>query len=107
MSQMKHIAQLIKEMEDKAKESIELGHQQLTFLSELKSLFSEGETVEEKPKPKVTKEDVRQVLADKAGKGFKAEVKALLEAYGASSLSTLAEEHYLAVLEEAGGIGND
>lgn len=52
-------------------------------------------------------EDVRAVLATKAKDGYKNEVRALLNKYGAESLSALATEHYAAVLEEAGGIGND
>lgn len=109
MSQMKQLKQLIDELEQKAKATIELGNSQLTILTEIRQLFSNEPETLAKPSPatKVTKEEVRKVLAEKAGQGFKAEVKALLTAYGATSLSTLGEEHYVSVLEEAGGIGND
>ena len=48
-----------------------------------------------------------QSLAIKAKDGFKNEVRALLNAYGASSLSALDPKYFATVLEEAGGIGND
>ena len=82
------------------------GNQAIRF--EIQDLLSPKETkVEDKqPAPTFTKEDVRKVLATKAKDGFKNEVKALLKAYGAESLSTLDEKHYGAVMEEAGGIGH-
>ena len=43
----------------------------------------------------------------KAKDGYKEDIRTLLNAYGASSLSALDPKHFAAVLEEAGGIGND
>lgn len=107
MSKMKQLNELITEMEGTAKYHLRL-------VDEFKKLLSseeETETTSEEPKlepQKVLKlEDVRAVLATKAKDGYKNEVRALLNKYGAESLSALATEHYAAVLEEAGGIGHD
>ncbi|HEM3030223.1 hypothetical protein MKN50_06130 [Streptococcus suis] len=105
MSKMKQLNTLINDMEATAKYYLRL-------VDEFKQLLStEDETsqeVIEKPTPtkEITLEDVRAVLSTKAKDGHKEEVRALLNAYGASSLKELDPKHYTAVLEEAGGIGN-
>lgn len=107
MSQHKQLLELITEMEGTAKYYLRL-------MDEFKKLLStEEETtiVSEEAKPEPPKElkleDVRAVLATKAKDGYKNKVRALLNKYGAESLSALATKHYAAVLEEAGGIGHD
>lgn len=106
MSKMKQLNELINEMEGTAKYYLRL-------VDEFRKLLSTEEetTTSEEPKVELQKElkleDVRAVLATKAKDGFKNEVRALLNKYRAESLSALATEHYAAVLEEAGGIGND
>ena len=108
MSQHKQLLELITEMEGTAKYYLRL-------VDEFKKLLSidekETETTSEEPKAESHKElkleDVRAVLATKAKDGYKNEMRALLNKYGAESLSALATEHYAAVLEEAGGIGHD
>lgn len=108
MSQMKKIASLLTELEQNNRNILEITERNQKIRFEIQDLLSPKETkVEEKPAPTFTKEDVRKILATKAANGFKNEVKALLKAYGAESLSTLDEKHYGAVIEEAGGIGND
>ncbi|ETJ33881.1 hypothetical protein Q604_UNBC11686G0001, partial [human gut metagenome] len=69
----------------------------LRLVDEFKKLLSteeETDTISEEPKPKPQKElkleDVRAVLATKAKDGYKNEVRALLNKYGAESLSALA-----------------
>ena len=109
MSQMKKIASLLAELEQNNRNIIEITERNQKIRFDIQDLLSPKETqVEEKePAPTITKEDVRKILASKAANGFKEEVKALLKTYGAESLSTLDEKHYGAVIEEAGGIGND
>lgn len=53
------------------------------------------------PKKKVTLEQVRAVLAQKSHDGLTAEVRALLQKYGASKLSAIEPEYYEALLMEA------
>ena len=57
----------------------------------------------EKP---VTFIEVRTILAEKAGKGFSEEVKALIKKHNAEKLSDIPETEYAAVFKEAEGIGN-
>lgn len=56
----------------------------------------------QKPEEKtVTLEQVRAVLAEKSHDGFTAEVRGLLEKYGASKLSQIDPSKYAALLVEA------
>jgi len=56
----------------------------------------------QKPEEKaVTLEQVRSVLAEKSHDGFTAEVRGLLEKYGASKLSQIAPSKYADLLAEA------
>ena len=60
---------------------------------------------EAKPAAKaVTLEQVRAVLADKSQQGFTADVRALLEKYGAPKLSQIDPANYAALLADAEGL---
>lgn len=59
------------------------------------------ETPVSPPKPELTLEQVRAVLADKSRQGHTAEIRALLQKYGASKLSQIDPAHYKALLAEA------
>ena len=67
---------------------------------------SQSETPAQVPTQKheektVTLEQVRAVLAEKSHDGFTAEVRGLLEKYGASKLSQIDPSKYAALLAEA------
>ncbi len=51
--------------------------------------------------PPLTLEQVRAVLAEKSRNGHTAEIRALLQKYGASKLSGIDPTHYKALLAEA------
>lgn len=53
------------------------------------------------PEPKLTLEQVRAVLADKSRKGHTAEVRALLQKYGAAKLSGIDPANYKELLADA------
>ena len=53
------------------------------------------------PEPELTLEQVRTVLADKSRPGHTAEIRTLLQKYGASKLSQIDPAHYKALLAEA------
>jgi hypothetical protein len=57
------------------------------------------------PEKKYTLEDVRKALADKAGAGFTAEIRSLLEKHGGSKLSQVPEAEYEAIMTEVKEIG--
>jgi len=59
------------------------------------------------PPPKaITLEEVRAVLAEKSHDGFTAEVRELLQKYGAQKLSGVDPKHYAALLKDAEVLGN-
>ena len=51
--------------------------------------------------PALTLEQVRAVLADKSRKGHTAEIRALLQKYGAAKLSSIDPANYKALLADA------
>ncbi len=53
------------------------------------------------PAKKVTLEEVRAVLAEKSHDGLTAEVRGLLQKYGAQKLSGVDPKHYPALLKDA------
>ena len=53
------------------------------------------------PEPELTLEQVRAVLADKSRKGHTAEVRTLLQKYGAAKLSGIDPANYKALLDDA------
>ena len=56
--------------------------------------------------PTIPFEKVRKLLAEKSQAGYTAEVKELINKYGATKLSDIAPEHYEEVLREAEVLGN-
>lgn len=56
--------------------------------------------------PVLTLEQVRAVLADKSRMGFTAEIRTLLQKYGASKLSGIDPVHYKALVAEAEVLGD-
>ena len=61
--------------------------------------------LEEAEKPKVTFEQVRAALANKARSGYTDAVRNLVGNYGAEKLSEIKPEHYAEILEQAELIG--
>ena len=59
------------------------------------------------PPPKaITLEEVRAVLAEKSHDGYTAEVRDLLQKYGAEKLSGVDPKHYAALLKDAEVLGH-
>ncbi len=57
-------------------------------------------------KPQLTLEQVRAVLADKSRMGFTAEIRSLLQKYGAAKLSGIDPIHYETLVAEAKVLGD-
>ena len=55
----------------------------------------------------VTAEQVRSILAAKCAAGFKTQVQALINSFGAAKFSGVAPEHWPALLEAVQGLGVD
>lgn len=75
----------------------------------LNDLYSSEEpALVDKPAPKpISKEEVRAVLAAKTADGYGAQVRALLQQYGATQLSAVNPADYPDLLLEAQAIGNE
>jgi hypothetical protein len=109
MSKMAEIDQIVKDLRTAADELNGTADR-------LMQMFSEGDTAKEEPavaapvkepeKPKLTLADVRSVLADKSRAGFTAEVRGLLEKYGADRLSKVDPANYEALKKDAEVLGN-
>lgn len=56
--------------------------------------------------PQLTLEQVRAVLADKSRMGFTAEIRTLLQKYGAAKLSGIDPVHYKALVTDAEVLGD-
>lgn len=54
----------------------------------------------------LTLEQVRAILADKSRMGFTAEIRTLLQKYGAAKLSRIDPVHYKALVADAEVLGN-
>ena len=65
----------------------------------LEERFSGDSVPESEPAP--TLEDVRAVLAEASRNGHTAEIRALLEKYGAAKLSAIDPSHYVELLKDA------
>lgn len=113
MSKMSELSLVLDEM-------ITAGQKMIDAATTLKEMFSEISEPEvtkpvkkEAPAPapapevkKYTFQEVRGIMATLAGKGKKAEAKALLTKFGANRLSEVKEDDYVALVAEAEVIAN-
>lgn len=106
MSKMAEMAQTIEELRSAAA-SINAA---ADWLYQQFSGDDEAQTTEapakEEPKPELKLRDVRAVLAEKSRAGHTAEVRTLLQKYGAAKLSAVDPANYEALLKDAEVIGN-
>ena len=101
MSKMAEIAEIINALRDVAS-SIN------SIADDLTDMFS-CKTPEIAPAPEkaMSLEEVRAILADKSRDGFTAQIRDLLQKYGASKLSEIDPANYKALVADAEVLGND
>ena len=106
MGKMNELSQLVSELN-------KCGETLISISESLASMFSTQEEAPppakkpEKPKKKaITLEQVRAVLAEKSRAGHTAQVRELLEKYGAAKLSEIDSSQYPSLLAEAEVLGN-
>ena len=58
------------------------------------------------PKPAITLEQVRAVLAEKSHDGYTSEVRTLLQKHGADKLSLIDPSEYESLMKDAEALGN-
>ena len=66
-----------------------------------------GESPKEPEKPALKLEDVRAVLAEKSRAGHTAEIRALLQKYGAGKLSEINPADYEALLKDTEALADE
>lgn len=99
MSKMSDMAATIEELRNAAAAITDVAN----WLAEMFSTTADVDEAQESepvspPEPALTLEQVRAVLADKSRKGHTAEIRTLLQKYGASKLSGIDPVHYNALL---------
>lgn len=105
MSKMSDMAMTIEELRNAAAAITDAAN----YLSEVFSSNVAEEQQEKKApvqKPALTLEQVRAVLAEKSRAGHTADVRELLQKYGASKLSQVDPANYEALLRDAEVLGN-
>lgn len=107
MSKMRDMATTIEELRNAAATITDVAN----WLTELFSTTTAVDETQESepvspPEPVLTLEQVRAVLADKSRMGFTAEIRALLQKYGAAKLSGIDPAHYKALVADAEVLGD-
>ena len=104
MSKMSDMAQTIEELRNAAAAITDAANwlaQQFSGEGSDKQQSNETAATKEEPKPALTLEQVRAVLADKSRAGHTAAVRELLQKYGAAKLSQVDPKNYEALLRDA------
>lgn len=102
MSKMAEIATIIDELRDTASSINRIA-------DELTDLFSYSNRVPEvapAPEKALSLEEVRAILAEKSRDGFTAQIRDLLQKYGASRLSEIDPANFKALVADAEVLGN-
>ena len=82
-------------------------NEEANWLSEMYSGDEPSNQVESTPaEPVLTLEAVRAVLADKSRAGYTAQIRSLLQKYGANKLSEIDPANYKALLADVEGLTN-
>lgn len=102
MSKMSDMAMTIKELRNAAAAINEAADWLAEQFSD--SIVKASNSAEKKPELKL--ENVRAFLAEKSRVGFTADVRTLLEKYGAKRLSEVDSKYYEALLKDAEVLGN-
>lgn len=105
MGKMKDMAMTIEELRNAAAAITEAAN----YLAQLASGNNTEKSPKEKEpvqKPTLTLEQVRAVLAEKSRAGYTANVRELLQKYGASKLSQVDPANYEALLRDAEVLGD-
>lgn len=108
MSKMSEMAQTIEELRTAAasiKDAADWLYQQFSGDDSSVPEPAKAPTKNE-AKPQIKLEDVRAVLAEKSRAGHTAEVRSMLNKYGAAKLSEIDPANYEALLQDAEVIGN-
>ncbi|MBR0455081.1 MAG: DNA ligase [Firmicutes bacterium] len=102
MSKMAEIATIIDELRDTASSINRIADE----LTDLFSYSSKTPEIAPAPEKTMSLEEVRAILAEKSRDGFTAQIRDLLQKYGASKLSEIDPGNYMALVADAEVLGN-
>ena len=102
MSKMAEIATIIDELRDTASSINRIADE----LTDLFSYSNRAPEVAPAPEKALSLEEVRAILAEKSRDGFTAQIRDLLQKYGASRLSELDPANFKALVADAEVLGN-
>ena len=110
MSKMNDMAQAIEELRNAAAAINDIANWLTEAFSGDQNTEAEAASVlapaAKEPEPVLAFEDVRAILADKSREGFTAQIRELLQKYGASKLSEVDAKHYKALIADVEGLSN-
>ena len=106
MSKLSEMDATIKELRDIAASINDIANWLTgTFSADTEPEADAAPTAKE-PEPVLAFEDVRAILADKSREGFTAQIRDLLQKYGAKKLSEVDAKHYKALIADVEGLSN-
>lgn len=102
MSKMAEIVTIIDELRDTASSINRIADE----LTDLFSYSNRAPEVASTPEKALSLEEVRAILAEKSRDGFTAQIRDLLQKYGASKLSEIDPANFKALVADAEVLGN-
>ena len=107
MSKMSDMATTIEELRNAAAAITDVANWLTEMFSTTATVYETQESESVSPaEPQLTLEQVRAILAHKSRMGFTAEIRALLQKYGAAKLSGIDPAHYKALVADAEVLGD-
>lgn len=106
MSKMSDMAATIEELRNAAAAINDIANWLTTAFSGDPETEAAPAPAAKEPEPVLAFEDVRAILADKSREGFTAQIRELLQKYGASKLSEVDPAHYNALIKDVEGLSN-
>ena len=106
MSKMNDMAQAIEELRNAAAAINDIANWLIEAFSSDPEAEAAPAPVTKEPEPVLAFEDVRAILANKSREGFTAQIRELLQKYGASKLSEVDAKHYKALIADVEGLSN-
>lgn len=102
MSKMAEVAEIINALRDVASSINSIADD----LTDMFSYSSKTPEIASAPEKAMSLEEVRAILADKSRDGFTAQIRDLLQKYGANKLSEIDPANYKSLVADAEVLGN-
>ena len=101
IAEMRSVARLLSAWADDMERSLD---KREAIPAEQPEALPKPTVAESAPAPAVSADQLRSILAAKCAAGFRTQVQALINSFGASRFSGVAQEHYPALLDAVKGL---